>query len=172
MGWDSFFCCRHRLCQTVAVLDRSRRPIPLSRDFKIAFHRHARRIDLQPDQQTVEKKSLRDAPRQWLHDLYGFAIQPDLVFYLKIGVQDLVPRVLEAGKMNYWESGMDMNYGDDLYDSFVAYQGALIEQFDRMPHCLPVRLTTHNHSDEGGGGLWFGHGVPSLLGTANVVKAT
>ena len=27
---------------------------------------------------------------------------------------------------------MDMNYGDDLFDSFVAYQGALIEQFDRM----------------------------------------
>ena len=48
----------------------------------------------------------RDAPRQWLHDLYGFAIQPDLVFYLKIGVQDLVPRVLASGKMNYWESGM------------------------------------------------------------------
>jgi dTMP kinase len=34
--------------------------------------------------------------------------------------------------MNYWESGMDMNYGDDLYDSFMAYQGALIEQFDLM----------------------------------------
>ena len=32
--------------------------------------------------------------------------------------------------MNYWESGMDMNYGDDLYDSFVAYQRELIEQFD------------------------------------------
>jgi hypothetical protein len=27
---------------------------------------------------------------------------------------------------------MDMNYGDDLYDSFVSYQGALIEQFDEM----------------------------------------
>jgi hypothetical protein len=49
-----------------------------------------------------------------------------------LGVSELVPRVLEAGKMNYWESGMDMNYGDDLYDSFVAYQGELITQFDAM----------------------------------------
>jgi dTMP kinase len=40
--------------------------------------------------------------------------------------------VLEAGKMNYWESGMDMNYGDDLYDSFVSYQSSLIEQFNQM----------------------------------------
>ena len=46
--------------------------------------------------------------------------------------KDLVPRVLSAGKMNYWEAGMDMNYGDDLYDSFVAYQSELIEQFNAM----------------------------------------
>ena len=74
----------------------------------------------------------RDADRQWLRDLYGFAVQPDVVFYLQIGVRDLVPRVLAAGKMNYWEAGMDMNYGDDLFDSFVTYQGAIIEEFDRM----------------------------------------
>ena len=74
----------------------------------------------------------RGADKDWLHDLYGFAVAPDLVFYLQVAVQDLVPRVLEAGKMNYWESGLDMNYGDDLYDSFVAYQSELIEQFNAM----------------------------------------
>lgn len=76
----------------------------------------------------------RDADPNWLRDLFGFAVAPDLVFYLKLGVQDLVPRVLQAGKMNYWESGMDMNYGDDLYDSFIAYQSELIAEFDRMAH--------------------------------------
>lgn len=74
----------------------------------------------------------RDADRSWLRDLYGFAVAPDLVFYLQIDVKDLVPRVLSTGRMNYWEAGMDMNYGDDLYDSFIAYQSALIEQFDAM----------------------------------------
>src|SRR4051812_25613045 len=74
----------------------------------------------------------RGADKQWLRDLYGFAVAPDLVFYLQTEVRDLVPRVLAAGKMNYWESGMDMNYGDDLYDSFVAYQGELIDQFNAM----------------------------------------
>ena len=74
----------------------------------------------------------RGAEKQWLSDLYGFAIEPDLKFYLRLGVNDLVPRVLAAGKMNYWEAGMDMNYGDDLYDSFVAYQSELIEQFNGM----------------------------------------
>src|SRR3954462_5760028 len=74
----------------------------------------------------------RGADKEWLHDLYGFAIQPDLTFYLKLAVNDLVPRVLAAGKMNYWEAGMDMNYGDDLFDSFVAYQSELIAQFNAM----------------------------------------
>ncbi len=74
----------------------------------------------------------RGAESDWLRNLYGFAVAPDLVFYLQLGVQDLVPRVLEAGKMNYWESGLDMNYGDDLYDSFMAYQGELIQQFNLM----------------------------------------
>ena len=74
----------------------------------------------------------RGADKGWLRQLFSFAVAPDLVFYLRLGVHDLVPRVLAAGKMNYWESGMDMNYGDDLYDSFVAYQSELIEHLDSM----------------------------------------
>lgn len=80
----------------------------------------------------IARGIVRGADPEWLRDLYGFAVVPNLVCYLQLGVKELIPRVLQTGKMNYWESGMDMNYGDDLYDSFVAYQGALIEQFDRM----------------------------------------
>jgi dTMP kinase len=80
----------------------------------------------------IARGIVRGADPEWLRDLYGFAVEPDLVCYLQLGVKELIPRVLQTGKMNYWESGMDMNYGDDLYDSFVAYQGALIEQFDEM----------------------------------------
>jgi dTMP kinase len=80
----------------------------------------------------IARGIVRGAAEQWLHDLFGFAVVPDLVFYLRLDVKDLVPRVLRSGKMNYWESGLDMNYGDDLYDSFIAYQSAVIEQFDNM----------------------------------------
>ena len=34
--------------------------------------------------------------------------------------------------MNYWESGMDLRLGTDLYDSFKKYQRLLIEEFDKM----------------------------------------
>ena len=34
--------------------------------------------------------------------------------------------------MNYWESGMDLRLGNDLYDSFKKYQSLMIEEFDKM----------------------------------------
>jgi dTMP kinase len=34
--------------------------------------------------------------------------------------------------MNFWESGMDLRLGADLYDSFKKYQSLLIEEFDKM----------------------------------------
>jgi dTMP kinase len=80
----------------------------------------------------LARGNVRGADPDWLKDLFGYAVVPDLVCYLQLSVKELIPRVLETGKMNYWESGMDMNYGDDLYDSFIAYQGALIEEFDKM----------------------------------------
>ena len=52
--------------------------------------------------------------------------------YLRIDVDTLALRVIESNGMNYWESGMDLRLGTDLYDSFKKYQGLLIEEFDKM----------------------------------------
>jgi dTMP kinase len=75
---------------------------------------------------------IRGCDRQWIRDVFGFAIVPDLVCYLRIDVETLALRVIESKKMNYWESGMDMRLGADLYDSFKKYQTLVIEEFDRM----------------------------------------
>src|SRR5881409_2790426 len=75
---------------------------------------------------------VRSGDRNWIRDVFGFAIVPDLVCYLRIDVDTLALRVIETSGMNYWESGMDMRLGTDLYDSFKKYQGMLIEEFDKM----------------------------------------
>ena len=75
---------------------------------------------------------VRGADPKWIRSIYGLAIKPDAVFYLRIGVEDLIPRVLQRGGFDHWESGMDMRLGDDLFDSFVHYQSRLLEQFDAM----------------------------------------
>ena len=75
---------------------------------------------------------VRSGDRKWIRDVFGFALVPDLVCYLRIDVDTLALRVIESNGMNYWESGMDLRLGTDLYDSFKKYQGLLIEEFDKM----------------------------------------
>lgn len=75
---------------------------------------------------------VRSGNRTWIRDVFGFALIPDLVCYLRIDVDTLALRVIETTGMNYWESGMDLRLGADLYESFKKYQSLLIEEFDKM----------------------------------------
>jgi len=63
-------------------------------------------------------------------ELFGFALTPDLVLYLEIDVDSLVPRVLQGKGMDYWESGMHLALGNDIFDSFKRYQGSLIDEYN------------------------------------------
>jgi len=80
----------------------------------------------------MARASVRGVDRAWLRTLYGFAIAPHLVFYLKVDVDTVTRRVLESGGMDYWESGMDMKPADDIYDSFRAYQNKLLREYNSM----------------------------------------
>jgi dTMP kinase len=75
---------------------------------------------------------VRGADPKWIRSIYGLALKPDAIFYLKIGIDNLIPRVLQRGGFEYWESGMDMRLGADLFESFVNYQTSLLEQFALM----------------------------------------
>ncbi|HEX9132330.1 MAG TPA: thymidylate kinase [Ktedonobacteraceae bacterium] len=75
---------------------------------------------------------VRGADPKWIRSIYGLALKPDAIFYLKIGIDDLIPRVLQRGGFDYWESGMDMRLGADLFESFVNYQTYLLDQFALM----------------------------------------
>ena len=54
------------------------------------------------------------------------------IFYLRIGVDELIPRAVFSRGFDYWESGMDFYSTEDMYDSFRRYQTALLEQFDSL----------------------------------------
>jgi len=80
----------------------------------------------------VARAIVRGADPAWIKRVYAFSLRPDAVFHLRVGVDDLVPRVLAAGGFDYWESGMDIPLGEDLYDSFVEYQKRLIGELDTL----------------------------------------
>jgi len=80
----------------------------------------------------MARATVRGADPQWVQGVYEFALKPDVIVYLRATVEELVARVVQTSGFNYWESGMDLRLGDDLYDSFVAYQARLLKVFDRM----------------------------------------
>ena len=80
----------------------------------------------------IARAIVRGANPEWIKQVYSFSLKPDAVYYLRIGVLDLVPRVLVNGGFDYWESGMDIPMGEDLYDSFIQYQERVIRQLDAL----------------------------------------
>jgi dTMP kinase len=75
----------------------------------------------------------RGEDRRWINQVTGFGLAPHAVYYLRADVKQLVSRVvLGRGAFDYWESGMDMRFGDNMFDSFVKYQTRLIRALDAM----------------------------------------
>lgn len=75
----------------------------------------------------------RGEDRKWIEQVAGFALVPHAVYYLRAGVRDLVSRVVVGrGAFDYWESGMDLRFGPDMYESFLRYQTRLIKALDSM----------------------------------------
>jgi dTMP kinase len=80
----------------------------------------------------LARAGVRGVDRAWVRSLYGFGIAPHLVFYLRIDEKTLIRRVLQSRGMDYWESGMDLKLGDDIYESFRAYQRVLLKEYASM----------------------------------------
>jgi dTMP kinase len=80
----------------------------------------------------IARALVRGVDPAWIRSIYSVALKPDAVFYLRVGVEQLVPRVVFSRGFDYWESGMDMNPAQDMYESFCDYQQALLKEFDRL----------------------------------------
>ncbi|MDX2253057.1 MAG: thymidylate kinase [Nitrospira sp.] len=107
---------------------------------------------------------VRSGNRTWIRDVFGFALIPDLVCYMRIDVETLALRVIETTGMNYWESGMDLRLGTDLYESFKKYQSLLIEEFDKMAEEFRFNVVDARKSPEEIQEELRGHILPVLPG--------
>ncbi len=75
---------------------------------------------------------VRGVDPNWIRNVFGFALVPDVIFYLQADLAHLIPRVLNARGFDYWESGMDFLPHRDYYESYIDYQSRLLAQFDAM----------------------------------------
>ena len=76
---------------------------------------------------------VRGADPDWVRQVYGFAVQPDLVFYMKMPLEPLLRRIITTrGGLDFYESGRDIGMSTDLYQSFKLYQSQILYEFEQM----------------------------------------
>jgi len=97
----------------------------------------------------MARAAVRKENRNWLHQLFGFAIVPDLVFYLDVDPDELVHRVFQKNTfLDYYESGADLGLSDDMYESFIVYQRMIAKEFQRMQRRYGLLIINGNRTIE------------------------
>src|SRR6516165_3470771 len=81
----------------------------------------------------MARDMVRGMDEAWLKNLYGLALEPDAVFYLNVPPEELVQRNFAKNTaLDYWESGMDLGFSRDMFDSFMQYQTSMQQIFRRL----------------------------------------
>ncbi|MBF8301102.1 MAG: Thymidylate kinase [Acidobacteria bacterium] len=69
----------------------------------------------------------------WVRNLYRFAVKPTIAFYFRISVDAAMKRLVGGrDAISYYEAGMDRDLSGDIEESFCLFQGAVIDEYDRM----------------------------------------
>ena len=97
----------------------------------------------------LARDAVRKINRKWSHNLYGFSIKPDLVFYLDVEPKELLRRRFAKNKtLDYYESGEDLGLSDDILESFLRYQQKIKQEFTRMQKLYGIIPLDGNRSIE------------------------
>jgi dTMP kinase len=75
----------------------------------------------------------RGVDRQWVRDLYSFAVKPDLAVYFRVTIDVSLDRLLARRvKLKFYEAGMDMGWSAQPVESFRLFQSRVLEEYDRI----------------------------------------
>ena len=92
---------------------------------------------------------VRGISKRWCYNLFGFAIKPDLVFYVDVDPNELVHRVFQKNaSLDYYESGADLGLSDNMFESFLIYQAMVAREFRKMQKRYGLVFVNGNRSIE------------------------
>ncbi|HLZ62026.1 MAG TPA: thymidylate kinase [Ktedonosporobacter sp.] len=75
----------------------------------------------------------RGVDRQWVRELYQFAVQPTLAFYYRVPLQVSLSRILTGrAELKYYEAGMDLGLSSDPHESFRLFQQRIVDEYEAM----------------------------------------
>jgi dTMP kinase len=76
---------------------------------------------------------VRGCSRDWVHNLYGFAAEPDITFFFRVPLATALDRILGGRpSLKYFEAGMDLGLSRDPAESFRLFQKRIHDVYGRM----------------------------------------
>lgn len=81
----------------------------------------------------LARDAVRGMDRDWITQLYSFAVHPDITFYFRVPLEISLNRILEGRPaLKYHEAGLDMGWSTDPYESFRIFQGKVFAEYEAM----------------------------------------
>lgn len=75
----------------------------------------------------------RNVDKQWVRELYQFAVRPTMAFYFRVPLEVSLNRILNGRpELKYYEAGMDLGLHSDPYESFKLFQHRIVQQYEAM----------------------------------------
>ena len=75
----------------------------------------------------------RGVDREWVRDLYSFAVRPNLAVYFRVPIDVSLDRLLARRvKLKFYEAGMDMGWSTNPTESFRIFQSKVLDEYNRI----------------------------------------
>jgi dTMP kinase len=75
----------------------------------------------------------RNVDRQWVRELYQFAVKPTVAFYYRVPLEVSLSRILTGrNELKYYEAGLDLSLSNDPYESFKLFQERIVGEYESM----------------------------------------
>src|SRR5215469_1263495 len=79
------------------------------------------------------RDAARNVDRQWVRELYQFAVKPTMAFYYRVPLEVSLSRILTGrNELKYYEAGMDLNLSTDPQESFKLFQERIVQEYESM----------------------------------------
>jgi len=76
---------------------------------------------------------VRGVHPEWVRNMYGFAVKPDIALYFRVPIDVSLKRILNGRvELKFHEAGMDLGLSDDPRESFKLFQSKILEEYDKI----------------------------------------
>ncbi len=79
------------------------------------------------------RDAARGVDRQWVRDIYAFAIRPTVAFYFRVPLEVSLRRIITGRpELKYYEAGLDLALSDDPYECYRIFQGRILREYESL----------------------------------------